>query len=154
MKSFNHLALTIVVTIFLTINLTGCDNSNATDKSSDSTAKLSENEFITTASGLQYKVMIEGQGDFPKKSDTVTVHYRGTLENGTEFDSSYKRGQPASFPLTQVIKGWTEGLQLVKPGGKIKLIIPARLGYGAGGFGSSIPGGATLYFDVELLGIK
>lgn len=108
----------------------------------------------TTASGLQYKVEKEGKGAQPKATDTVTVNYRGTLINGTEFDSSYKRGQPATFPVTGVIKGWTEALQLMKAGSKYQLFIPAGLGYGERGAGRDIGPNATLIFDVELLDVK
>ncbi|MDD0852718.1 FKBP-type peptidyl-prolyl cis-trans isomerase [Halobacteriovorax sp. GB3] len=107
-----------------------------------------------TASGLAYKVLTEGKGETPKAEDTVTVHYKGTLLDGTEFDSSYSRNKPTSFPLNRVIKGWTEGLQLVKKGGKIKLVIPSELAYGDQGAPPKIPGGATLVFEVELIDIK
>lgn len=107
----------------------------------------------TTASGLQYKVVKEGNGAQPKSSDTVTVNYRGTLTDGTEFDSSYRRGQPASFPVSGVIKGWTEALQLMKVGSKYQLFIPPDLAYGQTGQGS-IPPNAVLIFEVELLDVK
>ena len=107
----------------------------------------------TTASGLQYKVMKEGTGPVPKSTDTVTVHYKGTLLNGTEFDSSYKRNEPASFPVTGVIPGWTEALQLMKTGSKYQLFIPASLAYGEQGR-PSIPPNSVLVFEVELLSIK
>ncbi len=103
--------------------------------------------------GLQYKMLAEGTGKKPAATDTVTVNYRGTLINGTEFDSSYKRGQPATFALNQVIKGWTEGLQLVKEGGKIQLFIPSELAYGDRGAGSIGPN-STLIFDVELISVQ
>jgi FKBP-type peptidyl-prolyl cis-trans isomerase FklB len=105
----------------------------------------------TTASGLQYKVEKEGSGSSPKESDTVKVNYRGTLINGTEFDSSYKRGAPATFPVNRVIKGWTEALQLMKPGAKYQLFVPADLAYGERGAGSDIGPNAMLMFDVELV---
>jgi len=105
----------------------------------------------TTASGLQYKVEKEGSGASPKESDTVKVNYRGTLINGTEFDSSYKRGAPATFPVNRVIKGWTEALQLMKPGAKYQLFVPADLAYGERGAGSDIGPNAMLMFDVELV---
>ncbi len=108
----------------------------------------------TLPSGLQYKVIKEGAGDSPKAADQVTVNYRGTLIDGTEFDSSYKRGEPATFGVGQVIRGWTEALQLMKPGAKWELVIPADLAYGDRGAGRDIPPGATLVFEVELLGIK
>ena len=107
----------------------------------------------TTASGLQYEMLQEGTGPAPKASDKVTVHYKGTLIDGTEFDSSYARGQPVTFPLGNVIPGWTEGLQLLKTGGKAKLYIPAALGYGERGAGAKIGPNETLIFEVELIGI-
>jgi len=108
----------------------------------------------TTASGLQYKSIKEGTGAQPKGNDTVTVNYRGTLINGTEFDSSYKRGQPATFPLNGVIKGWTEGLQLMKAGSKYQLFVPPNLAYGDRAVGPDISANSTLIFDVELIGVK
>ncbi|MFP8967349.1 FKBP-type peptidyl-prolyl cis-trans isomerase [Pokkaliibacter sp. CJK22405] len=106
----------------------------------------------TTDSGLQYKVIKEGKGPKPKATDTVRVNYRGTLTDGTEFDSSYKRNEPVEFPLNAVIPGWTEGLQLMPVGSKYELYIPPELGYGPGGAGS-IPPNAALVFEVELLDI-
>jgi FKBP-type peptidyl-prolyl cis-trans isomerase FklB len=108
----------------------------------------------TTASGLQYKVIKDGSGPQPKETDTVSVNYRGTLIDGTEFDSSYKRGEPATFPLNAVIKGWTEGLQLMKTGGKYQFFIPAKLGYGERGAGADIGPNSTLIFEVELMSSK
>lgn len=108
---------------------------------------------VTTASGLQYKVITEGKGAKPKATDTVTVNYVGKLLNGTVFDSSVERGQPATFPLDGVIPGWTEGLQLMPQGSKWEIYIPAELAYGAGGQGP-IPPSSTLIFEVELLEIK
>ncbi|MDM3870869.1 FKBP-type peptidyl-prolyl cis-trans isomerase [Porticoccus sp. W117] len=105
---------------------------------------------ITTDSGLQYKVLASGEGATPGAADTVEVHYRGTLLDGTEFDSSIKRGVPASFQVNQVIPGWTEALQLMKEGDKWQLSIPSELAYGPGGTGN-IPPNAVLQFDVELL---
>lgn len=106
---------------------------------------------ITTKSGLQYKVLQEGTGKAPKATDRVRCHYEGFLIDGTVFDSSVQRGEPAVFGLQQVIAGWTEGLQLMKEGGKTRFFIPYMLGYGEGGAGASIPPFATLIFDVELL---
>jgi FKBP-type peptidyl-prolyl cis-trans isomerase FklB len=108
----------------------------------------------TLPSGLQYKVITEGTGKTPKATDTVTVNYRGTLIDGQEFDSSYKRGQPATFPVNGVIKGWTEALQLMKEGSKWQLFIPPDLAYGEKGAGNVIGPNATLIFDVELISVK
>src|SRR5881628_207471 len=108
----------------------------------------------TTASGLQYKVEKEGTGAQPKATDMVTVNYRGTLINGTEFDSSYKRGQPATFPVNGVIKGWTEALQLMKVGSKYQLFVPSNLAYGERSVGPDIAPNATLIFEVELPDVK
>ena len=108
----------------------------------------------TTDSGLQYKVLKEGTGPQPTAADTVTVHYVGKLIDGKEFDSSVKRGQPATFPLGNVVKGWTEGLQLMKVGGKYELYIPYELAYGPQGRPPTIPPYATLVFEIELLSIE
>jgi FKBP-type peptidyl-prolyl cis-trans isomerase FklB len=125
---------------------------------SEGTKFLEENKkkegVKTTGSGLQYKALKQGTGAQPKESDTVTVNYRGTLINGTEFDSSYKRGQAATFPLSGVIKGWTEGLQLMKVGSKYQLFVPPNLGYGDRAVGPDISPNSTLIFEVELLGVK
>ena len=130
----------------------------AAKNSAEATKFLAENKtkegVKTTASGLQYKVLKEGSGPTPKPTDTVKVNYRGTVLDGTEFDSSYKRGEPASFPVNRVIKGWTEALQLMKVGSKYQLFIPADLAYGGRGAGSDIGPNAMLIFDVELLGIN
>lgn len=107
-----------------------------------------------TASGLQYKVITEGKGKSPKETDQVTVNYRGTLPNGKEFDSSYKRGQPATFPVNGVIRGWTEALQMMKPGAKWMLWIPPELAYGPNGAGADIGPNQALIFEVELLDVK
>jgi FKBP-type peptidyl-prolyl cis-trans isomerase FklB len=108
---------------------------------------------IELPSGVQYKIMKEGTGAFPKETDKVTVHYKGTLLDGTVFDSSIDRGEPVTFPLNQVIKGWTEGMQKCKLGGKIQLFIPSELAYGDKTAGP-IPGGSALIFEVELLKIE
>jgi FKBP-type peptidyl-prolyl cis-trans isomerase FklB len=105
-------------------------------------------------SGLQYKVITPGKGKTPKASDTVTVHYKGTLIDGTEFDSSYKRGEPASFPVSGVIPGWVEAIQLMKEGAKWQLFIPPNLAYGERGAGRDIGPNATLLFEVELISVK
>lgn len=108
---------------------------------------------VTTATGLQYEVLKEGSGDSPKETDNVTVHYHGTLIDGTVFDSSVDRGQPATFPVNGVIPGWVEALQLMNPGAKYKLFIPSNLAYGERGAGGSIGPNATLVFEVELISI-
>ena len=110
-------------------------------------------EVQMTESGLQYIVVEPGAGDNPVAEDSVEVHYEGRLIDGTVFDSSFERGQTVTFGLTQVIPGWTEGLQLMKPGGKFKFIIPPELGYGEGGAGQMIGPNATLVFDVELIAV-
>lgn len=109
---------------------------------------------VTLPSGLQYKVVTQGTGPKPTANDSVVCNYRGTLINGTEFDSSYKRGQPATFPVGGVIKGWTEALQLMPVGSKWQLFVPAELAYGDRGAGEEIGPGATLIFEVELLSIQ
>ena len=107
-------------------------------------------EFTETATGLKYRILRKGEGRKPTASDTVKCHYRGTLDDGSEFDSSYSRGEATSFPLNGVIAGWTQGLQLVGEGGKIDLEIPYQLGYGEAGKPPTIPPKATLHFIVEL----
>jgi len=117
-------------------------------------ANKSKEGVVILPSGLQYKILTEGAGPKPTASDTVVCNYRGTLISGAEFDSSYKRGQPASFPVNGVIKGWTEALQLMPVGSKWQLFVPAELGYGDRGAGADIGPGATLIFEVELLSIQ
>ncbi len=117
------------------------------------TENKSKPNVKTTASGLQYEVMKEGSGAKPKETDTVKVHYKGTLITGEEFDSSYKRNEPAEFPLNGVIKGWTEGVQLMTVGSKYKFYVPSELGYGERGM-PNIPASSVLVFEVELLDIK
>jgi FKBP-type peptidyl-prolyl cis-trans isomerase FkpA len=115
-------------------------------------AAAAEPGAVKTDSGMVYRELAAGQGDSPKPTDSVEVHYRGTLVDGSEFDSSYKRGEPAKFGLNRVVKCWTEGLQRMKPGGKAKLVCPSDLAYGDRGR-PGIPPGATLVFEVELLSV-
>jgi FKBP-type peptidyl-prolyl cis-trans isomerase len=110
--------------------------------------------FTTTASGLKYRILRAGAGTKPTATQSVEVHYHGWLDNGKVFDSSYQRGKTISFGLNQVIRGWTEGMQLVGEGGMIELEIPSDLGYGARGAGGVIPGNATLHFLVELIKVR
>lgn len=117
-------------------------------------ANKTKEGVVTLASGLQYKILKQGEGPKPTADDSVECQYRGTLIDGTEFDSSYKRGQPAVFPVKGVIKGWTEALQLMPVGSKWQLFVPADLAYGERGAGPDIGPAATLVFEVELLGIK
>ena len=109
---------------------------------------------VTTPSGLIFKSLREGHGASPSATDTVKVNYRGTFPDGREFDSSYARNEPASFPLNHVIKCWTEGVQRMKPGGKAQLVCPPQIAYGERGAGGTIPPGATLNFEIELLEVN
>jgi FKBP-type peptidyl-prolyl cis-trans isomerase len=118
------------------------------------TANKAKEGVVTLPSGLQYKILTAGTGPKPTATDTVVCNYRGTLISGSEFDSSYKRGQPASFPVNGVIKGWTEALQLMPVGSKWQLFVPSELGYGDRGAGADIGPDATLIFEVELLSIQ
>ena len=130
----------------------------AAENKASGEAFLAENAkqegVVVTESGLQYKIIEPGQGDSPGPADVATVHYRGTLIDGTQFDSSYDRGQPASFPVGGVIAGWSEALQLMKPGAKWQLFIPAELAYGERGAGQDIGPNSTLLFDVELISVE
>lgn len=127
---------------------------NATDGEKFLAENKKKEGVKTTPSGLQYKVAKEGTGPQPKETDTVTVNYRGTLIDGTEFDSSYKRGEPMTFPVTGVIKGWTEALLMMKVGSKYQLFIPPNLAYGERAMGPDISPNSTLIFEVELMSIK
>jgi FKBP-type peptidyl-prolyl cis-trans isomerase FkpA len=151
---------------FLSILLISCSSSSSSSPESasapqpaptDSKGALdkaaAEPGAVRTPSGLVYRELTAGSGESPKATDTVTVNYRGTLVDGTEFDSSYKRNEPAQFPLNRVIPCWTEGVQKMKVGGKSKLVCPSALAYGEQGSPPTIPGGATLIFEVELLNI-
>ncbi len=116
-------------------------------------ANAKKKGVTTTASGLQYEVLTQGKGDKPAATDKVTVNYKGSLVDGTEFDSSYTRGEPVTFPLNGVIKGWTEGVQLMSVGSKFKFVLPSDLAYGENGAGPKIGPNSVLVFEVELLGI-
>jgi FKBP-type peptidyl-prolyl cis-trans isomerase len=153
-----------LVTIATAICLVGCNKPTQTgsDKKTGAAAPNASaatssqtSEMKTTASGLKYQVLKQGTGTVsPKATDTVKVHYHGTLLNGTVFDSSVQRGEPISFPLNGVIAGWTEGLQLMKVGDKFKFEIPPNLAYGENSPSPTIPPNSTLVFEVELLGIQ
>jgi FKBP-type peptidyl-prolyl cis-trans isomerase FkpA len=144
--------------VFLAVVLVGCSPSTSSGSGAgDPKAYLDKAAAkpgaVRTESGLIYRELRAGSGGSPKASDTVTVNYRGTLVDGTEFDSSYKRNEPAQFPLNGVIPCWTEGVQKMKVGGKSELVCPASIAYGDRGSPPTIPGGATLIFEVELLRI-
>jgi FKBP-type peptidyl-prolyl cis-trans isomerase FkpA len=149
-----------VITIIL-IGITMFSMANATTPEENKAAGeafLAENakkpNIITTASGLQYEILKKGEGETPSATDNVTVHYKGTTIDGEEFDSSYSRGEPATFPLNRVIAGWTEGVQLMQEGAKYRFYIPSDLAYGAHGAGRAIGPNAALIFDVELIKIQ
>lgn len=127
--------------------------SNISAQTTNTEAAAREPGAVVSPSGLIFRSLKDGTGPYPQASDTVKVHYRGTFLDGKEFDSSYRRGQPAEFPLNRVIPCWTEGVQKMQPGGKAKLTCPAAIAYGARGAPGAIPPNATLQFEVELLGI-
>ena len=143
---------TLLKIALITTTTLGLATAWATDATLDAAAK--EAGAVVTTSGLVYKSLKDGSGASPKASDTVKVNYRGTFPDGKEFDSSYKRNQAIEFPLMNVIKCWTEGVQLMKVGGKAKLTCPASIAYGERGAGGVIPPNATLLFEVELLAIS
>jgi FKBP-type peptidyl-prolyl cis-trans isomerase FkpA len=146
-------AVAAAVAVFLTTPKLMAES--ALEKGEKFLAENAKKEGVqTTESGLQYKHLKEGEGKSPKATDTVLVHYKGTLIDGTEFDSSYRRNQPIEFPLNGVIPGWTEGVQLMKEGGKIQLFIPSRLAYGSRGAGGVIGPDETLIFEIELLKVR
>ena len=132
----------------------GAFTAHASAQSEAATKAAKEPGAVKTASGLVYLSLKDGTGMQPSSTDTVRVHYRGTLPNGTEFDSSFKRNTPLEFPLNRVIPCWTEGVQKMKVGGKAKLTCPPEIAYGARGAGSAVPPNATLHFEVELLGVQ
>ncbi len=156
MKNIRH-RVVISLTVLL-IGFTMFSMANATSSEENKAAGaafLTENakkeNIVTTASGLQYEILTQGEGPSPSATTSVTVHYRGTSLDGKEFDSSYSRNAPATFPLNRVIAGWTEGLQLMNVGAKYRFYIPSELAYGERGAGGSIGPSETLIFDVELL---
>ncbi len=145
--TLRHMRLALV---FLSFTLISCSSSSG-DNYLEKAAK--EPGAVKTSSGLIYRELRPGTGPSPTATDTVKVNYRGTLTDGTEFDSSYKRNEPISFPLNGVIPCWTEGVQKMKVGGKSQLVCPSDIAYGPQGHPPVIPGGATLIFEIELLGI-
>ena len=155
----------LFLTLGTTLLLLGCNKDEPASSGKNETASTNgtaaaatnapSGDVVTTASGLKYQVLKHGSGTVsPKASDTVKVHYHGTLLDGTVFDSSVQRGEPISFPLNAVIPGWTEGLQLMKVGDKFKFTIPPNLAYGPNSPSPKIPPNSTLVFEVELLGIE
>ena len=156
MKNIKYRVITLL--IGLLIGFTMFSMANATSPEENQAAGiafLAENttkeNIVTTASGLQYEVLTKGEGSSPTATTNVTVHYKGTTLDGKEFDSSYSRNAPATFPLNRVIAGWTEGLQLMNAGAKYRFFIPAELAYGTRGAGADIGPNSTLIFEVELL---
>ena len=156
MKNIKYRVITLL--IGLLIGFTMFSMANATSPEENQAAGiafLAENttkdNIVTTASGLQYEVLAKGEGPSPTATTSVTVHYKGTTLDGKEFDSSYSRNAPATFPLNRVIAGWTEGLQLMNAGAKYRFFIPAELAYGSRGAGADIGPNSTLIFEVELL---
>ena len=152
MKRFLLAAVTLILAFFL--SAPGARAQLGREKGEAFLAENGKKEGVKTLpSGLQYRALKEGDGKHPTKADQVVVHYRGTLIDGTEFDSSHKRGEPAKFGVTQVIKGWTEALQLMKEGSKWMLYIPWQLAYGDKGTGKLIGPNETLIFEVELIAV-
>lgn len=158
MKGDSALMTSTVANEYFRNYMTTAQKKDVEAKRADGEKFLAENKskagVVTTESGLQYQVLKAAEGVKPKATDSVTVHYQGFLLDGTKFDSSVDRGEPITFPLNQVIPGWTEGVQLMSVGSKYKFFIPYTLGYGEQGAGGTIPGFATLIFEVELLGVK
>ncbi|KAF3981530.1 MAG: FKBP-type peptidyl-prolyl cis-trans isomerase [Methylococcales symbiont of Hymedesmia sp. n. MRB-2018] len=156
MINTRHRVIALLTILFLGISMSSMANATSPEENRIAGETfLAENakkaNIVTTASGLQYEVLTEGEGFSPSATTTVTVHYQGTTLDGKEFDSSYKRGSPASFPLNRVIAGWTEGLQLMNVGAKYRFFIPSHLAYGQRGAGADIGPNSTLIFEVELI---
>ncbi len=141
-------------TLAATLVALSLSTSIASTQNAVTAAAAKEEGAVVSASGLVYRSLKDGSGASPSASDKVKVHYRGTFPDGKEFDSSYKRGEPIEFPLSGVIKCWTEGVQRMKVGGKAKLTCPPSIAYGERGAGAAVPPNATLLFEVELLGIN
>ena len=160
MKKIQTQVISIIIVILIGFTMFSMANATSPEENrAAGVAFLAENakkaNVVTTASGLQYEVITAGTGSVsPKTTDTVTVHYKGTTLDGAEFDSSYSRGEPASFPLNRVIAGWTEGVQLMTEGATYRFYIPSQLAYGEQGAGRAIGPNATLIFDVELIKIQ
>lgn len=159
MKIIRNRVIAILTAFFIGFVMFSMANATTPDENKAAGEKfLTDNAknagVVTTASGLQYMVFSEGAGASPKATDNVTVHYKGTTIDGKEFDSSYSRGEPATFPLNRVIAGWTEGLQLMKEGAKYRFFIPSNLAYGERGAGRDIGPNSALIFDVELIKVN
>ncbi len=156
MKRIRNLVIALIIGLLTGFTMFSLDNSNSPEANKAAgEAFLTENatkeNIVTTDSGLQYEVLTKGEGPSPTATTSVTVHYRGTTLDGTEFDSSYSRNAPATFPLNRVIAGWTEGLQLMNKGAKYRFFISSNLAYGERGAGGDIGPNETLIFEVELL---
>jgi FKBP-type peptidyl-prolyl cis-trans isomerase len=156
MKATAYFTLTFFILLLIGFRIfSKMNTTTANEHQTAGLAFLADNSnkdnIITTASGLQYEILTKGTGSSPTSTDQVTVHYQGTTLEGKEFDSSYQRGTPATFPLNGVIAGWTEGLQLMQEGAKYRFFIPSTLAYGERGAGADIPANATLIFEVELI---
>jgi len=156
MNKIQHRVIVTLIALFIGFTMFSTANAGTAEENKVAgEAFLAENakkdNIVTTESGLQYEILEEGEGPSPTKTTSVTVHYKGTTLDGTEFDSSYARNAPATFPLNRVIAGWTEGLQLMNVRAKYRFYIPSDLAYGKRGAGGDIGPNATLIFDVELL---
>ncbi len=156
MSKIQLIIITVSIIVLIGLFMFSRNNSElAQTNATEGAAFLAENAtkegVITTASGLQYTILTDAEGDKPNATSNVTVHYKGTTLDGAEFDSSYSRNAPATFPLNRVISGWTEGVQLMSVGATYRFFIPSELAYGAQGAGGAIGPNATLIFDIELL---